>query len=87
MERRHEDLLTARIEEVIDKGWAFLWWWEAYRWYDQERLATNFWRDLKSRFDEETRKERSYELFILESDQGVLLTRTASRSIKTRIES
>jgi hypothetical protein len=60
---------------VTRKGWAFIAWWEAYLWYDQKKLAKNFWRDLKSRFDEHN-QERG-ELQFYSSVDGLLLVHGA----------
>ena len=74
MQKRHDDLLTARIEEVTNKGWAFIAWWEAYLWYDQQKLGKNFWRDLKLRFDEHNKVDRERgELHFRQALDGVLL--------------
>jgi hypothetical protein len=73
MQKRHDDLLTARIEEVAHKGWSYITWWEAYLWYDQKKLAKNFWRDLKSRFEETNQKKDGLELHLYEDHGGVLL--------------
>ena len=71
MEKRHDDLLTTRIEEVTAKGWSFIAWWEAYLWTGQKKLGKNFWRDLKRRFDE--RNKANTELYIYQNGEGVLL--------------
>jgi hypothetical protein len=69
MEKRHDDLLTARMEEVANRGWAFIAWWEAYLWANQQKLGKNFWRDLKARFE----AVADSELYIYEDDAGFLL--------------
>jgi hypothetical protein len=71
MEKRHDEQLTARIEEVANNGWAFIEWWEAYLWYNQQKLGKNFWRDLKSRFDD-CKSNKDAELSFI-AGRGVLL--------------
>jgi hypothetical protein len=73
MEKRHDDLLTARIEELAAKGWSFIHWWEAYLWSGQKKLGKNFWRDLDARFASACAKRMPPDLYIYESSAGVLL--------------
>ncbi|MBQ5948553.1 hypothetical protein [Massilia sp. ST3] len=52
MERRHEDAITSRLEEILTRGAAFISWNELYLWYGQKRLAVGSYRDLSNRWDE-----------------------------------
>lgn len=70
MEKRHDDLLTARIEELAEKGWSFIHWWEAYLWYDQKKLGKNFWRDLEARFANACAQKVPPKLYIYEKFCG-----------------
>jgi len=55
MDRRHDDLLTARLEMILDDGMTFLAWREIYRWYDVQKIAAGTYRDIKSRWQEISR--------------------------------
>ena len=52
MDRRHDDLLTARLETILDKGVTYITWNEIYRWYGVQKIAANTYRDIKSRWQE-----------------------------------
>jgi hypothetical protein len=73
MEKRHDDLLTARIEEVAANGWAFIQWWEAYLWTGQKKLGKNFWRDLEARFATAYAKRSPPDLQFCQTPAGLLL--------------
>jgi hypothetical protein len=85
MEKRHDEQLTARIEEVANNGWALIQWWEAYLWYDQQKLGKNFWRDLKSRFDD-CKPNKAAELsFISRNGALVLINNAHLDALSTKI--
>ena len=52
MQKRHDDLLTQRIDEVVNRGVTYIAWWELNFWYDAKRISKNIWRDLRERFME-----------------------------------
>jgi len=52
MEKRHDELLTTRLEEVYDNGVAYVTWSELYRWYDTRKIAAGTLRNLSQRWDE-----------------------------------
>jgi hypothetical protein len=52
MDKRHDDILTSRLEEIVTKGCTFVAWNELYLWYGVARLATRTYRDLANRWDE-----------------------------------
>lgn len=54
MERRHDDELTSRLEEILTNGCAFISWSELYLWYDVQKIAARTYRDLSDRWDELT---------------------------------
>lgn len=54
MERRHDDDLTSRLEEILTKGCTFISWNELYVWYDVQKIAARTYRDLSDRWDELT---------------------------------
>lgn len=50
MQKLHDDLLTARLESVLDAGVAHILWNELYRWYDTKKIAARTLRDLNQRW-------------------------------------
>jgi hypothetical protein len=52
MERRHEQLLTSRLEQAAAEGCAHITTPELHLWYGVKKLAAGTWRDLASRWDE-----------------------------------
>jgi hypothetical protein len=72
MERRHEQDLMRRIDEVAWAGVSHIRWWELKAWYDKDRVGKTVWRDLKSRFDE-TADDSSAQLYIYEGVEGITL--------------
>jgi hypothetical protein len=52
MDRRHDDELTSRLEEIFTKGCTFISWNELYLWYDVQKIAARTYRDLSDRWDE-----------------------------------
>jgi len=72
MIKRHEDALAQRFDAVVDKGFAFIEWWELYRWYGLERISKAVWRDLRDRFVEAA-DDKSAELWVYEATNGIML--------------
>jgi hypothetical protein len=54
MERRHDEILTARLEDVLLNGCSHITWDELYLWYGVQKIAAGTWRDLKIRWEEAT---------------------------------
>lgn len=52
MQKRHDDILTTRLETVIDEGVCYLSWAELYRWYDTKKIAARSYRDIDTRWSE-----------------------------------
>ncbi|WP_198119411.1 hypothetical protein [Massilia rhizosphaerae] len=52
MDKRHDELLTSRLEEIITKGCTYISWNELYLWYGVRKLAARSYRDLSTRWDE-----------------------------------
>jgi hypothetical protein len=50
MERRHQDILTNRLEEAHLMGSSHLGWNELYRWYGVLKIAARTYRDLEERW-------------------------------------
>ena len=57
MERRHDELLTSRLEDAWKNGVSHITWPELYLWYSVEKLAARSYRDLCHRWDEMTNGE------------------------------
>jgi len=73
MERRHDELLTARLEDAMLNGCSHITWNELYQWYDVQKLAANTWRDLKKRWDEVTEGRKVGSLKMVEGRGGMFL--------------
>jgi len=54
MEKRHQDLLTTRLEDAAKNGCSHVTWNELYHWYGVQRLAAGTWRDIVNRWAEIT---------------------------------
>ena len=52
MQKRHEDQVWARLDELYANGTTFISWGEIYHWYNIERINKLPWRDLKRRWDD-----------------------------------
>jgi hypothetical protein len=52
IDKRHAELLTSRLEEIVTKGCTFIAWNELYLWYGVQKLAARTYRDLAERWDE-----------------------------------
>jgi hypothetical protein len=52
MERRHEELLKARLEDAALHGCSHVTQQELYIWYGVQKLAANTYRDLVRKWDE-----------------------------------
>lgn len=52
MDKRHDELLTSRLEEILTRGSTFISWNELYLWYGVSKLAARTYRDLATRWDE-----------------------------------
>lgn len=52
MDKRQDDILTSRLEEILTSGCTFISWNELYVWYGVQKLAAGTYRDLAMRWDE-----------------------------------
>lgn len=52
MDKRHDDIINARLETVLTAGVAHILWTELYRWYDVQKIAARTVRDLIERWEE-----------------------------------
>ena len=73
MEKRHENLLTARLERVVNASVAHVLWEELYSWYGVKKIAAGTWRDLSQRWDELTSGDKG-SLMKIEGSGGLFLT-------------
>jgi hypothetical protein len=73
MERRHDELLTSRLEEVMLNGCSHITSQELYHWYEVQKLAANTWRDLKKRWEEVTEGRKAGPLKMVEGRGGIFL--------------
>lgn len=51
MKRRHAAELTRRLEEVYHRGFAQVEFWEAYLWWQRERIGKGVYQDLLERWE------------------------------------
>lgn len=72
MDKRHDNLLTAKLELVVNAGVAHVLWNELYSWYDVQKIAARTWRDLNQRWDELTDGDEG-RLMKIEGAGGIFL--------------
>lgn len=48
--KRHQDILTARLEDAFLNGTSHITWNELYYWYDAQRITVGIYRDLEERW-------------------------------------
>jgi hypothetical protein len=71
---RHEASLLARIDQVVRRGWTHIEWYEAYLWYDADRLGKRAWRDIKRKIEDVTDDEQiPQDIQVYEDESGFLL--------------
>lgn len=59
MDKRHDDTLNNRLEQIITEGCTFISWNELYFWYDTKAIAAATYRDLHYRWNEIVKKHVS----------------------------
>ena len=52
MQKRHDDELTNRLEQILTGGCTYISWNELYLWYGVQKLAAATYRDLAARWDD-----------------------------------
>lgn len=72
MQKRYDNLLTTRLEEVKHAGMAHILWNELYTWYEVQKIAAGTRRDLSSRWDDLTDGEEG-SLMQVEGRAGLFL--------------
>jgi hypothetical protein len=50
MNKRHEDQIWSRLDELYANGTTFISWGELYHWYDLKRIAKTPYRDIQNRW-------------------------------------
>jgi hypothetical protein len=73
MERRHDELLTARLEDAMLNGCSHITWNELYQWYDVQKIAAGTMRDLKRRWEEVTEGRKAGQLKMVEGRGGIFV--------------
>ncbi len=81
MERRFDELLTARLEDALLNGCTHITWSEVYHWYGIERLAAGTERDLNNRWLELTQKKRGRLMMVRGRDGMFLFGEKDSRPV------
>ncbi|SEQ36309.1 hypothetical protein SAMN05428995_10430 [Loktanella sp. DSM 29012] len=51
MNKRHENIIAGRMDELVARGSTKLYWWELYLWYKSERLSKSVYRDIQTRYE------------------------------------
>jgi hypothetical protein len=54
MQKRHDEQITAKLEEIITHGAVFINWAEIRKWYGIQRVAAATYRDIAQRWQELT---------------------------------
>ncbi|MGV8891638.1 MAG: hypothetical protein ACOH2K_01530 [Burkholderiaceae bacterium] len=52
MQKRHDDELINRLEQILTEGCVYISWNELYLWYGMQKLAAGTYRDLTMRWQE-----------------------------------
>ena len=52
IDKRHSDILTNRLEHILDAGCVHILWNELYRWYGVRKIAARTYRDIADRWQE-----------------------------------
>ncbi|MFL6311343.1 MAG: hypothetical protein ACJ71W_04480 [Terriglobales bacterium] len=73
MERAHEALLTARLEDAMLHGCSHITWDELYHWYGLRKIAAGTWRDLKNRWEELTEDRNVGQLMRINGKGGIFI--------------
>lgn len=72
MEKAHQNLLTARLEDAYLNGCSHITWKELYHWYGVQKIAVGTYRDLQTRWDELT-EDDSGRLMMKEGRGGIYI--------------
>ena len=80
MERRHDELLTTRLEDAMLNGCSHITWNELYHWYGMRKLAAGTYRDLKRRWRTSPVGAKQVSLEWLRGGAGYSFTMEANRN-------
>lgn len=72
MNKLHQNLLTARLEDAHLNGCSHITWDEIYYWYDVQKIAAGTRRDLQNRWDDITDGEHG-RLMQIEGRGGIFI--------------
>ena len=72
MQKRHDDMLTLRLEQALDEGYAIILRSELYRWYSVQKIAAGTRRDLNQRWIDLTDGEHG-QLHCVETNNGMVI--------------
>jgi hypothetical protein len=73
MERSHEAMLTARLEDAMLHGCSHITWDELYHWYGVKKIAAGTLRDLASRWEEITDGTNLGQLMEVKGKGGIFI--------------
>lgn len=59
MDKRHDDTLNNRLEQIITEGSTYISWNELYFWYDTKAIAAATYRDLHARWNALAKKHKT----------------------------
>lgn len=68
--KRHQDILTSRLEDAFLHGCTHITWNELYCWYDVQKIAARTYRDLEARWQKITDGEQGH-LMKIEGRGGI----------------
>jgi hypothetical protein len=73
MQKRHDDQLWSRLDELYSNGSTFISFGELYHWYNVKRIAKTPWRDIKGRWQEllDEKKEKYADPVVAETLGGI----------------
>lgn len=73
MNKRHQEQLMSRLDDLYTKGTTYISWPEIYYWYSIERIAKAPWRDIKARWADllEEAGQRYQDPHVAETSGGV----------------
>jgi len=83
MLKRHDNLLTSRLESVLTAGCVHILWDELYLWYEAQRITIATHRDIEARWQELT-DNRFGHLMKIDGRGGLFLT--ASKNTRPLVD-
>jgi len=80
MQRRHIEILTNRLEHILNAGCVHILWSELYCWYEVQKLAARTYRDIAERWQEVSEGHKGH-LRMVNGEGGIYLF--AEKEIKS----